>query len=248
MSTVQDQSNNHAASLKPLSLLAAGMTGADIERVVRELRGQCRRQETELTWAALETALLQGKNSPSPSIAFQIAVHELGHALAYEGFGVATVVLVRVGGERGGETHTDLNSDAIQTEAGLMNWITCILAARTAETLVFGSAFAGAGGSDDSDLARATHIAVGLETSHGAAEDMPLLYRPPRNSAEALLYNSMLAERVNRRLEIAEAMARKFLSDNLGLLTALASRLAEQIVIDGDELRKLIAGMNATKD
>lgn len=246
MSAVQKQNDSQAAGLKPLALLAAGMTGADIERIVRELRGQCRRQGTDLTWAALESALLQGKNSPSPSIALQIAVHELGHALAYEGLGVATVMLVRVGGERGGETHTALHTDAVQDEAGLMKWIACLLAARTAEMLIFGTALAGAGGSDDSDLARATQIAVGLETSHGAAEDMPLLYRPPQNPAEALLYNPLFADRVNRRLEAAEAMAKAFLSENLGLLTALASRLSEQIVIDGDELRTLIADMRGT--
>jgi cell division protease FtsH len=233
--------DNQAAGLKPLALLAAGMTGADIERIVRELRGQCRRQGTDLTWAALETALLRGKNSPSPSVAFQIAVHELGHALAYEGLGVATVTLVRVGGDRGGETHTALHTEFVQNEIGLMKWIACLLAARTAEMLVFGTALAGAGGGDDSDLARATQIAVGLETAHGAAEDMPLLYRPPQNPAEALLYNPLLAERVNRRLETAEAMAKACLSENLTLLTKLASLLVEQIVIDGDELRKLIA-------
>jgi cell division protease FtsH len=246
MSVIQKQNDNQVASLKPLALLSAGMSGADIERIVRELRGQCRRQETNLTWAALEAGLLRGKNRPSPSVALQIAVHELGHALAYEGFGVATVVLVRVGGDRGGETHTALNTEFVQDEAGLMKWIACLLAARTAEMLIFGSALAGAGGSDDSDLARATQIAVGLETSHGTAEDMPLLYRPPRSPAEALLYSPLFAERVNRRLETAEAMAKAFLSENLALLTALTDRLAEQIVIDGDELRTLIAGMKGT--
>lgn len=243
MTESRKQIDAQVVGLKPLALLAAGMTGADIERIVRELRGRCRRQGVDLTWAAIEAALLQGKNSASPSLALQIAVHELGHALAYEGLGVATVTLVRVGGERGGETHTVLNTEAIQNEAGLMRWMACILAARTAEVLVFGSAFAGAGGSEDSDLAKATQIAVALETSHGAADDMPLLYRPPQNPAEALLYNQMLAERVNRRLETAEAMAKAFLSENLTLLTGLATCLAEQIVIDGDELRTLISGM-----
>jgi cell division protease FtsH len=229
------------SALKPLALLAAGLTGADIERVVRELRGNCRRQDIPLTWTALEEALMSGRNPPSAKLALPIAVHELGHAIAYECLGIATVEIVRVGGDRGGETHSRLHVDAIQDEAGMLKWMACLLAGRTAEMLVLGTAMLGSGGRDESDLARATTLALNLETAVGMGDDMPLLYRLPANPAEAMLYNPRLAERVHRRLKTAEAIARDVLSQHQLLLTRLAGQLAEAMVLDGDDLRREVS-------
>lgn len=233
-------------ALKPLALLAAGMTGADIERLVRELRARCRRQDIPMTWTAVEAALMTGRNPPSAKLALPVAVHELGHAITYEGLGVATVETVRVGGDQGGETHSHLHVDAVQDEAGVLNWMACVLAGRTAEMLVFGTAMVGAGGSDESDLARATTLAVKLETAFGVGNDLPLLYRPPVNPAEAMLYNPVFAERVHGRLVAAEAIAKGVLSQHLPLLTRLARQLAEAVVMDGDELRRAIRTFSST--
>lgn len=229
-------------ALKPLALLAGGMTGADIERLVRELHGRsrrrCDRHAKSISWTDLEQALLTGKNVPCADLARRIAVHELGHAIAYECLGVARVMLVRVGGEKGGETRTALNSEAIQEEDGVMHWIACLLAGQAAEKLFFGSALMGAGGSAESDLARATSIALDLETGFGVAADMPLVYRRPGNPTESLLYNPLLADRVNRRLETANEMARNALTPRQDVITNLADVLAREIVIDGDRLRE----------
>ena len=43
--------------LRRLALLATGSTGADIERLVRDVRRKTRRQQRSLTWNALEQAL-----------------------------------------------------------------------------------------------------------------------------------------------------------------------------------------------
>lgn len=246
MSNLHDNTDIRHSALKPLAVLAAGMTGADVERLVRELRGRCRRQGIPMTWTALQEALLAGSDLPSSSIALPIAVHELGHAIAYEELGIGTVETVRIGGTHGGETRTRLRVDAVQTEQGAMKWIACLLAGRTAETLLFGSALIGAGGAEDSDLARATEIALKLETAFGASGEMPLLYRPPVNAAETLNYNPHLAGRVNQRLEAAEVIARDLLANHPMLLARLAARLAEQVVLDGDELRREIAAARAS--
>lgn len=235
----KNQSN--AEALKPLALLAAGMTGADIERLVRELRGRSRRRgdahAMSISWADLEQALLTGKNVPSTDMARRIAIHELGHAIAYECLGIARVILVRVGGENGGETRTALNTEAIQEEQGVMRWIACLLAGQAAEKLFHGRAMMGAGGSADSDLARATALALDLETGFGVAADMPLVYRRPVNPTESLLYNPLLADRVNKRLMLAEEMARDVLASRKDVIARLADVLARQIVIDREKLR-----------
>lgn len=241
MTQMQNRLSDDHQALKPLALLAAGLTGADVERLVRELRAHCRRQGVPITWHALEEALLMGRNVPSATVAPRVAVHESGHALAYELLGVGKVHHVRIGGSRGGETLAALSVDTIQTEEGLMKWIACILAGRAAELLVFGSTLAGSGGSDESDLAKATQLAVDLETSCGTATHMPLIYRPPANPAEAILYNPLLAERVNARLETAEAMAVKLLEEHRAALEELARLLVERQVIDGDDVRAVLA-------
>ena len=236
---------SQAASLMPLALLAAGMSGADIERLIRDLRGRCRRRGVPMTWHAVEEALLAGSNRPSSSIARSVAVHELGHAVAYEELGVGTLESVRIGGSQGGETRSRLHVDAVQTEAGAMKWIACILAGRTAERMIFGSALIGAGGTDDSDLARATELAIKLETAFGASEDMPLLYRTPGNAADTLNHNPVLADRVNKRLEAAEIIARDVLLKHPMLLSRLAARLVDEVVLDGEEIRREIAATKA---
>lgn len=76
---------------------------------------------------------------------------------------------------------------------------------------------------------------------------MPLLYRPPANAAETLNYNPLLAERVNRRLEAAEVIARDLLAIHPLLLAKLAARLAERVVLDGDELRREVAAAKAIR-
>jgi cell division protease FtsH len=126
-----------------------------------------------------------------------------------------------------------------------MKLIGCLLAGRVAEMLIFGSALIGAGGADDSDLARATELALKLETAFGTGEDMPLLYRPPTNTAETLNHNPVLAAHVNSRLEVAETIARDLLANFPMLLAKLAARLAEQVVLDGEELRREIAAAKA---
>ena len=237
--TQNNQSN--AAALKPLALLAAGMTGADIERLVRELRGRCRRRRDphaiSISWTDLEQALLTGKNVSSTDMARRIAVHELGHAIAYECLDVARVTLVRVGGDKGGETRTALNTEAIQEEQGVMRWIACLLAGQAAEKLFHGSALMGAGGSGESDLARATALALDLETGFGVSADMPLVYRCPANPTESLLYNPLLADRVNKRLMLAEEIAEEVLAARQDIIAKLADFLVREIVIDGDQLR-----------
>ncbi len=56
-----------------------------------------------------------------------------------------------------------------QTEHGVMQVITCYLAGRAAESLIFNETLIGHGGSDGSDLEIATTNAVRLETVLGCA-------------------------------------------------------------------------------
>ena len=103
--------------------------------------------------------------------------------------------------------------------------------------MVIGSTMIGSGGAVESDLGRATRLAVDLETACGLGADMPLIYRPPSNFGEALLYQPTLARRVDARLTAAARQIEAELRQHLPLLTRLAGLLVERTIISGDEVR-----------
>jgi ATP-dependent Zn protease len=142
--------------LKPLALAAAGKTGADIERHIREARQKARREKRPLTYTDIHEALSVGQTAMPPELVWRIAVHEAGHALAWTAFDIAVVQTVTVGNGSGGFVESDMRTDVVQTEEWLNKMIACALAGRAAEKLVFGDCVLGSGGSELSDLARAT--------------------------------------------------------------------------------------------
>jgi cell division protease FtsH len=226
--------------LSALALLADGLTGADIERLIREVRAQCRRGREPMTWDKLTEALRRARPAPPAQLMLPIAIHEIGHALAYELFGIGQVKSVQIGGESGGQTRVTMHTERVQDEVGIMRMISCLLAGRAAEQLIIGSTMIGSGGVEDSDLGRATRLAVELETAYGLSEDMPLLYRPPANPGEALLYQPLLARRVDARLTLAATEVEAELRRHLNLLSRLAGLLVECTIIGGDEIRREI--------
>lgn len=83
--------------LRRLALLATGSTGADIERLVRDVRRKTRRQQQSLTWGDLEHALLAGQVKLSDDVRWRTAIHEVGHAIAFSDMGIAEVITVSIG-------------------------------------------------------------------------------------------------------------------------------------------------------
>lgn len=223
-------------ALRPLALLASGMTGADVERLIRELRAKCRRQRRPLTWSVLENALRCDKSMPSLDVLPQIATHEIGHAFAYELLCVGDVQLVRLGPTLA-VTEIAIKPEAVVTAEGADRYIVCLMAGRAAEKLLFGNVMLGSGGSEQSDLAQATHAALQLETVLGVAEEYPLVYRPPSQAGDMLLYRSDIAKRIQRRLEKAEVRAVDLLSPIVKPIAVMASRLVDAQVVEGDAIR-----------
>lgn len=228
------------ATLKPLALAAAGRTGADIERLIREARQKARRQGRDLSYADIEAALTAGQATMSAELIWRIAVHESGHALTWTVLGVGTVLTVTVGNGDGGFVESELRKDVIQSEAWINRMLAVTLAGRAAERLIFGDTVMGSGGSDMSDLARATKLATETETTFGFGKSHPLLYRSAQDQPSLLSLDRQLAQHVHARLEYAETLAAKLLSQNRVALLALATRLAEAKVLDGSEVRALL--------
>lgn len=226
--------------LRPLALLALGRTGADIERLVREARRAARRSGRSIRWADIECALRAGEEALSADLRKRAAIHEAGHALVYTLIGVADVHCASIGLNGIGMVAVTTNVNLAQTEGWLMNSIACLLAGRVAERLILGNVAAGSGGADDSDLARATSMALAAETSFGFSEHQPLLYRSTVMGMTALNHDPQLAGQVNRRLERAEAMAGVLIEENRAALHEIAGGLEHFAILSGNEVRLIV--------
>lgn len=233
-------SSTSPEGLQVLALLATGRTGADIERLVREVRQKARRHKRELTWADIEHALGADRMGMSDDLRWRVSVHETGHAIAWTLLRIGDVESVTVGIQRVGQVTVLRFTHLAQTENWLAKTMAAVLAGRVAEQLVIGEVLAGSGGGEDSDLAKATGIALDAETSLGFAEHQPLLYRSATRSFDMLTLDRELADRVNARLLAAETMARRLLEEHGSKLMEIATILNESGVMSGEELRKLL--------
>lgn len=234
------------SALQPLALASAGKTGADIERLIREARQKARREKRQLTYSDIHAAITAGQAAMPPELIWRIAVHEAGHALAWTVFDIAIVQTATVGNGSGGFVESEMRQGVVQTQTWLNQMIACVLAGQAAEKLIFGEAGVGSGGSETSDLARATRLATDAETNLGFGNSQPLLYRSLEEQPSMLSLDRQLAQNVHGRLETAERMALELLSRHHDALLALATRLAEAKTLDGGEVRALLAQeMNA---
>lgn len=226
--------------LKPLAMSALGRTGADIERLIREARQKARRQKRKLNYDDIKNALSAGQSTMSEELLWRIAIHEAGHALAMIGLNLGTIQTISVGTGAGGFIESNIRRHAIQGEEWINNMLAFILAGRTAEVLILGNAGMGSGGTDQSDLAQATQLALDAETNLGFGKHHPLLYRRFQDHSAMLTNDRQLAQQVHMRLEAAEAMANDLLNQNKDVLLQLTQSLATNKVIDGDEVQNLI--------
>lgn len=233
-------SSSSSNGLQELALLATGRTGADIERLVREVRRKARRDQRALIWADIETALGAQRMAMSDDLRWRVSVHEAGHAIAWTLLRIGEVASITLGLEQMGQVTVDRYRHLPQTEEWLTKTMAAILAGRVAELLVIGEPMVGSGGGEDSDLAKATAIALDAETRLGMAEHQPLLYRPSARGFEILTLDRDLAERVNTRLLTAETMAHNLLEEQGAKLMRLAGHLNQSGVMSGNEVREML--------
>ncbi|MBC7284668.1 ATP-dependent Zn protease [Hoeflea sp.] len=235
-----NRSPSSSLRLEALALLAIGRTGADIERIVREARQKARRGQRDLVWTDIEQALDADRMTMSDDLRWRVSVHEAGHAIAFTLLGIGEVESVTLGIGSVGQVIVNRYGHLAQTEHWLTKTMAATLAGRVAEQMVVGEALAGSGGGEDSDLAKATGIALDAETSLGFAEQQPLLYRATVRGFDVLSLDRQLAERVNARLLRAETIARELLDREGSKLMALASRLNHSGNMTGEEVRQLL--------
>lgn len=226
------EGNSADTILRRLATRAMGLTGADIERVVREARLKARRGKRAVSYEDIEDGI-RGDRPPVPyNVRWRFAFHEAGHAVVHHTLDLGPVRGLNIDTGQGGYNLVGFHVWATDTRNWYENMLTMLMAGRAAEQLILKRVSAGSGGADDSDLARATRLAFDMERTLGFGAEHPLLYRPHRDPGAVLDRDPELAARVHARLEVAIDRAGTILRRRRPTFHALAKALFEALAMD----------------
>lgn len=226
------------ADLLPAALAAREHTGADVERWVRETRGKARRSGQPLTVNLLVETVREGAPALPDHLRRLVSYHEAAHAIANIALRLAKPVSLSIGSGGGGETNSVIEEVRAHTREEIKQCLISLLAGRAAEEIACGVTTAGAGGSDPSDLGRATRIALRLETVYGLGAS-GLAYVPGEPDRVLLMRPDLLAA-VQGSLDQAYARAKDLLNANRPSLDALATALYERDYLDAAEIEAVL--------
>lgn len=203
-----------------------GASGAVLEQIVRDARRRARTRRRSLELGDL-TSSLPPRVRLSEKAFRRACVHEaghviVGHLLRHETgkipIGAAVFREIAADGA-GGRTTFELDPGHDRTRQSYMSEITTFLAGLAAERVVLGQIGGGAGGTDQSDLHRATILAAAMETSLGLGES--LVYLTSQKSGELLSWirldlalrtrvDAILSECMERAIELLESRREAF--------------------------------------
>lgn len=225
--------------LIPVALAAAGRTGADVEAWVRRAKSHARRARRSVTMDDLLHEVRSGRAVLPENLRRACAIHEAGHLIvgvALEVFRPKALSIL----DDGGATQFELSRANAQTERGIENFITALVAGRAAEEVVLGSseATAGAGVGSQSDFARATNAAVDLELRFGFGAIGVACFSDP--ITDLLLQDASILRRVKERLDRCLSRARGLIQQNFETVKAAASRLEATGYLDRSSIDDLL--------
>jgi len=228
------------ADLREPALAARGRTGADVEKWVRVARDAARKDKRAVTVKDLVDAVRDGEPDWPDDLRWRVAYHESGHAIAHMALGIGMPKSLSIDGN-GGYAETAAAKPQVPTRAQLEDLLATILAGRGAEQLKFAETTTGSGGpSDRSDLARATNLALRMETSYGfGCLGLVTLAEDHLNDGY-LLMTEPLRSATNETLKRAYAKTLALLERNRRSLDALAQALFASGYLDRGEIDAII--------
>jgi cell division protease FtsH len=230
--------------LEEAALMAAGYTGADVERAVKDARRSARQGERPMDLNDLVRAIAGTEDTRSEASLRRAAVHEAGHALvAARCFGADRVlVTIRQRGRSGGLTTVKYDgSPPLETLEDVDQHIVRLLAGRAAEEVVLGDFGSGAGGGPDSDLAKATALAASMACSFGLLGPTPLLYRGALGEQDALTLSPAMQKVVHDALADRYSRTLDLIRNEREAVEAIAEALLARKTLSGDHLGRIIS-------
>lgn len=226
--------------LLQLATRAMGMTGADIERIVRQARLTARRERRALRYDDIEAGIRDHRPTLPYDVRWRFAIHEAGHAVVHHALGLGGIKGLTIDAADGGYNMLSYGGGNTDTLTWHENMLAMLMAGRAAELLVLTSASTGSAGTDNSDLAKATDLALAMETTLGFGGVRPLLYLPHKSPAEALTFDRDLAGRVHVRIETGLELAMEVLKLNRLPLDALVRALFDAQALDGPAVTAIL--------
>jgi cell division protease FtsH len=248
--------------LKVIAARTAGFVGADLANLVNEAALlAARRDKTAVERSDFDEAIdrviagLEKKRVMTIRERRIVAFHESGHAI------VATVlpgvdpvhkvsIVSRGFGALGYTMQLPLEDRYLMSKTDLEYRLSVLLGGRTAESIAFDEVSTGA----QNDLLRATDIARAMVTEFGMSEAIgPVNHEGHRRNSfietpyapERGVYAEETARvidaEVRRLITTAEDRARRLLLERRDVLDVLSARLLEKEVVEGEELRQLLA-------
>jgi cell division protease FtsH len=248
--------------LKVIAARTAGFVGADLANLVNEAALlAARRDKTAVERSDFDEAIdrviagLEKKRVMTIRERRIVAFHESGHAI------VATVlpgvdpvhkvsIVSRGFGALGYTMQLPLEDRYLMSKTDLEYRLSVLLGGRTAESIAFDEVSTGA----QNDLLRATDIARAMVTEFGMSEAIgPVNHEGHRRNSfietpyapERGVYAEETARvidaEVRRLITTAEDRARRLLVERRDVLDVLSARLLEKEVVEGEELRQLLA-------
>ncbi len=240
LSAAAQHANSADAILRRLATRAMGLTGADIERIVREARLKARRGKRAIRYEDIEDGIRGHRPLVPHNLRWRFAFHEAGHAVVHHALDLGPVRGLNIDSGEGGYNLVSFHVWATDTRDWYENMLTMLMAGRAAEQLVLKWVSSGSGGTDDSDLARATRLAFDMERTLGFGTELPLLYRPHRDPAAVFDCDAELATRVHARLEVALDRAATILRKRRSTFNALAKALFEAQAMDEEDVLQIL--------
>ncbi|MGY4224974.1 cell division protease FtsH [Bradyrhizobium sp. USDA 4503] len=225
--------------LTPIALAATGKTGADVEAWVRRAKSRARRAKRDLVVEDVLHEVRSGREGLPKNLRRSFSVHEAGHLVVGVALAVfeprALTIL-----DYGGGTHVDVSLANSQTQIGIENCITALLAGRAAEEVILGlpQATAGAGHGEGSDFSRATRAAIDLELRFGFGA-LGVAHFSDR-TAETLMHDSSIMALIVKRLDRCLAHARELVTENRTAVEAVAGRLEATGYLDRGAIDELL--------
>lgn len=238
--------------LKEIAAKLPGTSGADLERLSRDARRVARRERRSVTIGDI-----RGKIAPLPVLnddyQLRIAIHEAGHALIAHALQVGKIERVEIFDnaqnfatevDAHGITVTQHPTVPFRTKGEMMNRIAMGLAGAAAEDVFYGDRSTTASGTNNSDFAKATSLAIEAVTQHGFGKSPYFLPGSVNTSSPAELWRDhRLRAEVDEILQTEYRRARDMLSGMEHTLVIFATELAKHKRLETDQLEKLWPGV-----
>jgi cell division protease FtsH len=249
-------------NLRKIAARTAGFAGADLANLVNEAALLAARRDAPAVYMhdfdeAIDrlVAGLEKKRVMSQKEREIVAYHESGHAIVASVLPgmdpVHKISIVQRGfGALGYTMQLPLEDRYLMQKGDLLNQLAVLLAGRAAEEIAIGEISTGA----QNDLQRVSDLARAMVTEWGMSERLGTINfdvnrrgrfmdigGPPERGLYSDETARLIDDEVKQIVMAAHNDARRILRDRRDLLRLVAERLLEKEIMEGDELRAIIA-------